>query len=29
MMGELAAAIAHEINQPLGAVVNNASACVR
>ena len=28
-MGELAASIAHEINQPLGAVVNNASACVR
>src|SRR5262249_5016485 len=26
---ELAASIAHEINQPLGAVVNNASACVR
>jgi len=28
-MGELAASIAHEINQPLAAVVNNASACVR
>jgi C4-dicarboxylate-specific signal transduction histidine kinase len=28
-LGELAASIAHEINQPLGAVVNNASACVR
>ncbi len=28
-MGELTASIAHEINQPLGAVVNNASACVR
>jgi PAS domain S-box-containing protein len=28
-LGELAASLAHEINQPLGAVVNNASACVR
>jgi PAS domain S-box-containing protein len=28
-LGELMASIAHEINQPLGAVVNNASACVR
>ena len=28
-MGELAASIAHEINQPLAAVVNNAGACVR
>jgi len=28
-LGELTAAIAHEINQPLGAVVNNASACLR
>jgi signal transduction histidine kinase len=28
-MGELAASIAHEINQPLAAVVNNASACLR
>ncbi len=28
-MGALTASIAHEINQPLGAVVNNASACVR
>jgi NO-binding membrane sensor protein with MHYT domain len=28
-LGELAASIAHEINQPLGAVVNNASACLR
>jgi PAS domain S-box-containing protein len=27
-LGELAASITHEINQPLGAVVNNASACV-
>ena len=26
-MGELAASIAHEINQPLGAIVNNSSAC--
>jgi signal transduction histidine kinase len=28
-LGELTTSIAHEINQPLGAVVNNASACVR
>ena len=28
-LGELTASIAHEINQPLGAVVNNASACLR
>src|SRR5215831_9340780 len=28
-LGELAASLAHEINQPIGAVVNNASACVR
>src|SRR5262249_10829817 len=28
-LGELAASIAHEINQPLGALVNNASACLR
>jgi len=28
-MGELAAAIAHEVNQPLGAVVTNASASLR
>ena len=28
-MGEIAASIAHEINQPLAAVVNNASACLR
>jgi PAS domain S-box-containing protein len=27
-MGELAASIAHEINQPLGAIVNNARASV-
>src|SRR5262249_6353689 len=28
-MGEVAAAIAHEVNQPLGAIVNNASICLR
>jgi predicted ATPase/signal transduction histidine kinase len=28
-MGELAASIAHEVNQPLGAIVNNAHACLR
>jgi PAS domain S-box-containing protein len=28
-MGELAASIAHEVNQPLAAIVNNASACLR
>src|SRR6266576_623927 len=28
-MGELAASIAHEINQPLAAVVANANACLR
>jgi PAS domain S-box-containing protein len=28
-MGELAASIAHEVNQPLTAVTNNASACRR
>jgi signal transduction histidine kinase len=28
-MGELAASIAHEINQPLSAIVNNGSACLR
>lgn len=28
-MGELAASIAHEINQPLTAVTNNASGCLR
>jgi PAS domain S-box-containing protein len=27
-MGELTASIAHEINQPLGAVINNANACI-
>ena len=29
MMGELAASIAHELNQPLAAVVANADACLR
>jgi len=28
-MGELAASIAHEMNQPLGAIVNNANFCFR
>ena len=28
-MGELAASIAQEVNQPLTAVINNASACLR
>src|SRR5262249_24512191 len=28
-LGELTASIAHELNQPLGGVVNNASACLR
>jgi PAS domain S-box-containing protein len=28
-MGELAASIAHEMNQPLGAIVNNANVCFR
>jgi len=28
-MGEMAASIAHEINQPLGSVVNNANAALR
>jgi len=28
-MGELAASIAHEVNQPLAAVSNNANACLR
>ncbi|HEY2615497.1 MAG TPA: PAS domain S-box protein [Chthoniobacterales bacterium] len=27
-MGEMAAAIAHEINQPLGAIVNNTNYCL-
>jgi PAS domain S-box-containing protein len=29
MMGELAASIAHEINQPLGAIVNNSNVGLR
>lgn len=29
MMGELAASIAHEVNQPLSAVMNNSNACLR
>lgn len=28
-MGELAASIAHEVNQPLTAIANNSSACLR
>jgi len=28
-LGEMTATIAHELNQPLAAVVNNASACLR
>ena len=28
-MGELAASIAHEINQPLGAIVASGNACLR
>jgi C4-dicarboxylate-specific signal transduction histidine kinase len=28
-MGELAAAIAHQVNQPLAAIVTNASFCIR
>jgi two-component system, LuxR family, sensor kinase FixL len=28
-MGELAASIAHEINQPLAAIVTNGNACIR
>jgi C4-dicarboxylate-specific signal transduction histidine kinase len=28
-LGELTTSIAHEINQPLGAMVNNAGACLR
>jgi len=27
-MGELATSIAHEVNQPLGSVINNANACL-
>jgi PAS domain S-box-containing protein len=29
MMGELAASIAHEVNQPLSGIVSNGSACLR
>jgi signal transduction histidine kinase len=29
MMGELAASIAHEVNQPLAGIVSNGSACLR
>ena len=28
-LGEMTASIAHEINQPLGAIINSANACVR
>ena len=28
-VGELTASVAHEINQPLAAIVNNANACNR
>jgi len=28
-LGEMTASIAHEVNQPIAAVVNNASACLR
>ena len=28
-MGELAASIAHEVNQPLAAIVANGNACLR
>src|SRR5882762_3885575 len=28
-LGEMTASISHEINQPLGAMVNNANACLR
>lgn len=28
-LGELAASIAHEVNQPLAGIVNNANACIR
>jgi len=28
-LGELTASIAHEVNQPLGAIVTNANACLR
>jgi PAS domain S-box-containing protein len=29
MMGELAASVAHEVNQPLSGIVSNGSACIR
>jgi PAS domain S-box-containing protein len=29
MLGELTASIAHEVNQPLGAIVTNGDACLR
>ncbi|MBV8329585.1 MAG: PAS domain S-box protein, partial [Verrucomicrobia bacterium] len=29
MLGELTTSMAHEVNQPLGAIANNAGACVR
>jgi PAS domain S-box-containing protein len=29
MLGEMSASIAHEINQPLAAIVNNAAACLQ
>ena len=29
MVGELTASIAHEVNQPLAAIVTNANACIR
>ena len=29
MMGELAASVAHEVNQPLSGIVSNAGACLR
>ena len=29
IIGELAVSIAHEINQPLGAIVNNSNVCLR
>jgi len=28
-MGEVASSIAHEVNQPLGAIINYANACLR
>ena len=28
-LGEMTASIAHEVNQPLSAIVNNANACLR